>query len=180
MHTMIKYGQLKIGSKKSSLVEGMDKLFSGKILLKRFVTKTFHLHWSINFMSLFQVIAEERQKSEDQIKADQKLQNYIVQGNLLKALRLCIKLNRPRLARKTLEALQKRNQLESALEALNMDDRNSLFNMVVQWNSVGSFCALAQEVLKHLLKVIFILPINRSQWWHVDLGVGGSQITFCD
>jgi len=114
-------------------------------------------------MSLFQVIAEERQKSEDQIKADQKLQNYIVQGNLLKALRLCIKLNRPRLARKTLEALQKRNQLESALEALNMDDRNSLFNMVVQWNSVGSFCALAQEVLKHLLKVIFILPINRSQ-----------------
>jgi len=44
MHTMIKYGQLKIGSKKSSLVEGMDKLFSGKILLKRFVTKTFHLH----------------------------------------------------------------------------------------------------------------------------------------
>ena len=102
---------------------------------------------------MIQVVAEERQKSEEQVKTDQRLQNYIIRGNFLKALRLCIRLNRPRQTRKMLEMLQRKDQLETALVTLDLDDRNSLFNMVVQWNSIGSFSALAQEVLKHLLKV---------------------------
>lgn len=52
-----------------------------------------------------------------------------------------------------LEMLQRKDELGNALDTLSLDDRNSLFNMVVQWNSIGSFSALAQEVLKHLLMV---------------------------
>ena len=46
--------------------------------------------------------------------------------------------------------------LESALANLNLDDRNSLFIMLVQWNSFGMFSSLAQEVLRHLLQEALI------------------------
>lgn len=103
-----------------------------------------------------QVRTEERKKTEELVKTDQRLQNYLVNGNLQKALRLCIRLDRPRQARKTLELLQKRDQLEDALAKLNLDDRNALFKMIVQWNAIGTFSALAQHVLRHLLKEALI------------------------
>jgi len=78
--------------------------------------------------------------------------NYLANGKLEKALRLSIRLDPPRQARKTLELLRKRSRLEVALSQLNLDDRNALFKMIVQWNAIGTFSALAQEVLKHLLQ----------------------------
>jgi Utp13 specific WD40 associated domain len=86
------------------------------------------------------------------IKTDQKLQNYLAAGKIEKALALSIRLDRPRQTRKTLEILRKRSMLETALANLNLDDRNALFRMLVQWNSYGMFSSLAQEVLRHLLQ----------------------------
>jgi len=86
------------------------------------------------------------------VRTDQKLQNYLANGKLEKALALSIRLDRPRQTRKTLDLLRKRSRLESALAGLNLDDRNALFRMLVQWNSIGTFSTLAQEVLKHLLQ----------------------------
>jgi hypothetical protein len=98
------------------------------------------------------VKAEERKKTEELVKTDQKLQNYLHSGKLEKALALSIRLDRPRQTRKTLEMLRKRSRLESALSSLNLDDRNGLFRMLVQWNSFGTFSSLAQETLRHLLQ----------------------------
>merc|ERR1711997_405810 len=57
---------------------------------------------------------QERQKAEELVKFDQKLNNYLVSGKLSKALKLALKMNKPRLTKKTLYALQKRNELENA------------------------------------------------------------------
>ena len=51
-----------------------------------------------------------------------------------------------------MEILRKRSLLETALANLNLDDRNALFRMLVQWNSFGTHSSLAQEALRHLLQ----------------------------
>ena len=38
------------------------------------------------------------------------------------------------------------------IDFILQDDRNALFRMIVQWNSIGTFSTLAQEVLRHLLQ----------------------------
>ena len=67
-----------------------------------------------------QVKAEERKKTDEMVKTDQKLQNYLANGKLEKALCLSIRLDRPRQTRKTLELLKKRSRLENALNGLNL------------------------------------------------------------
>ena len=80
------------------------------------------------------------------------MKNYLASGKLEKALALSIRLDRPRQTRKTLEILRKRSLLETALANLNLDDRNALFRMLVQWNSFGTHSSLAQDVLRYLLQ----------------------------
>ena len=64
--------------------------------------------------------AEERKKTDELVRTDQRLQNYLTNGKLEKALCLSIRLDRPRQTRKTLELLKKRSRLEKALAGLNL------------------------------------------------------------
>ena len=67
---------------------------------------------------------QERLKVEEAVKCDQRLNNYLINGKLSKALKLSLKMNKPRLTKKTLHTLQKRGELEHALQRLSIDERN--------------------------------------------------------
>ena len=94
---------------------------------------------------------EEKAKEDETIKTDQKLNNYIHTGQLSKALKICLRTGKPRLARETLVKLRKKGGLKEALQKLNLEERNVLHGLLVKWNSFGPQCALAQDVLKVLL-----------------------------
>ena len=73
-------------------------------------------------------------------------------GQLSKALRLSIRLERPRQTKGTLQKLRKAGELESALKKLDLDLKNTLLKYVTQWNTIGgASCELSQSVLKILL-----------------------------
>jgi len=94
---------------------------------------------------------EEKSKLEETIRTDQKLSNYIQQGHLTKALKICLKTGKPRMARETLTGIRKRGQLKEALSKLTRDEKNVLHGLLVKWNSYGTQCALAQDALKVLI-----------------------------
>merc|ERR1719376_1872735 len=99
------------------------------------------------------VKAEDKAKHEEVVKTDQKLSNYIQNGQLAKALKVCLRTGKPRMARETLDKLRKKggNHLREALIKLSLEERNTLHGLLVKWNSYGPQCALAQDVLKVLL-----------------------------
>ena len=94
---------------------------------------------------------QERLKDEELIRTDQKLNNYLMNGKLSKALKLALRTNKPRLAKRTLNTLQKRGELETALHKLSLDERNILFQSLVQWNSYANQSSLVQDILKYLI-----------------------------
>jgi len=94
---------------------------------------------------------QERLKAEELIKFDQRLNNYLINGKLSKALKLALKMGKPRLTKKTLHTLQKRGELDIALQKLSLDERNILFQSLVQWNSFASQSSIVQDILKFLI-----------------------------
>ena len=50
-----------------------------------------------------------------------------------------------------LNTLQKRGELENALQKLSLDERNILFQSLVQWNSFASQSSIVQDILKYLI-----------------------------
>ena len=94
---------------------------------------------------------QERLKVEEAVKCDQRLNNYLINGKLSKALKLSLKMNKPRLTKKTLHTLQKRGELEHALQILSIDERNILFQSLVQWNSYANQSSIVQDILKYLI-----------------------------
>ena len=94
---------------------------------------------------------QERVKQEELVKGDQRLNNYLINGKLSKALKLSLKMNKPRLTKRTLHTLQKRGQLDDALQKLSLDERNVLFQSLVQWNSFANESSIVQDILKYLI-----------------------------
>ena len=96
--------------------------------------------------------AEERDKANQLIQTEQTLSNYLQAGQLSKALRLSLRLDRPRQTKGTLQKLRKAGELEKALQTLDLDLKNILFKFVTQWNTIGgASCELAQSVLQLLI-----------------------------
>ena len=96
-----------------------------------------------------EVKALERKKAEEAMKHEQTLSNYLQSGKLTKALKLALRLDRPRQSKKILFKLYEANQLEEAVMKLDIDLRNQVLKYVIQWNAVGgASCELAQAVLK--------------------------------
>ena len=94
----------------------------------------------------------ERQKSNELIKTDQMLSNFLQSGKLDKALKLSLRLDRPRQTKKTLIKLRNINQMDNAVRKLDLDLKNVLFKYVSQWNTIGGVsCKLAQAILQILL-----------------------------
>lgn len=95
----------------------------------------------------------ERQKANEIVKTEQTLSNYMLAGRLDKALRLSLRLDRPRQAKKILTKMKSEEMLENAVNKLDLDLKNILLRYVTQWNTVGgASCELAQVVLSILLK----------------------------
>ena len=109
----------------------------GQIILWENVTKT--------------VREEARIKEQEIIRRDQRLNNYLINGKLSKALKLSLKMNKPRLTKRTLYALQKRGEMESALHKLSLDERNILFQSLAQWNTFAAQSSIVQDILKYLI-----------------------------
>ena len=96
--------------------------------------------------------AEERDKANQLIQTEQTLSNYLQAGQLSKALRLSLRLDRPRQTKGTLQKLRKAGELEAALKTLDLDLKNTLLKYVTQWNTIGgASCELAQSVLQILI-----------------------------
>ena len=96
--------------------------------------------------------AEERDKANQLIQTEQTLSNYLQAGQLSKALRLSLRLDRPRQTKGTLQKLRKAGELEAALKTLDLDLKNTLSKYVTQWNTIGgASCELAQSVLQILI-----------------------------
>lgn len=95
---------------------------------------------------------KEREKANELIKIEQTLSNYMQSGKLDKALRLSLRLDRPRQTKKTLMKLRSFNQMDAAVKKLDLDLKNVLFKYVSQWNTIGgASCELAQAILQILL-----------------------------
>lgn len=96
---------------------------------------------------------EEREKSDQLLRTEQALANLLQAGQLSKALKLSLKLDRPRQSRRVLHKLQQCGQLEQALGDLNKSLRNILLQYATKWNTVGgNSCDLAQRTIKVLLQ----------------------------
>lgn len=95
---------------------------------------------------------KERKISEELVKTEQTLANYLQGGKLDKALRLSLRLDRPRQTKKILQKMRTVNQLEEAIRKLDVDLKNCLLKYVTQWNTIGgASCELAQAVMQILL-----------------------------
>ena len=91
----------------------METFFSGKILVNEKNLQIF------KFVDLFfrgdkteEKKAEERDKANQLIQTEQTLSNYLQAGQLSKALRLSLRLDRPRQTKGTLQKLRKAGELE--------------------------------------------------------------------
>ena len=141
----------------------METFFSGKILVNEKNLQIF------KFVDLFfrgdkteEKKAEERDKANQLIQTEQTLSNYLQAGQLSKALRLSLRLDRPRQTKGTLQKLRKAGELENALQTLDLDLKNILFKFVTQWNTVGgASCELAQSVLQ--LLITDYLSVEKSE-----------------
>jgi len=95
---------------------------------------------------------EERQKANEVVKTEQTLANLVHSGQLDKALRYSLRLDKPRQTKKMLLKLASIGQVEQAVQKLDLELKNILLKFVTQWNTIGgTSCELAQEVLQILL-----------------------------
>ena len=110
----------------------------------------------------------ERQKSNELIKTDQMLSNFLQSGKLDKALKLSLRLDRPRQTKKTLIKLRNINQMDNAVRKLDLDLKNVLFKYVSQWNTIGGVsCELAQAILQ-ILWTDYIATEKEDRAYTVD------------
>ncbi|XP_030755318.1 transducin beta-like protein 3 [Sitophilus oryzae] len=113
---------------------------------------------SDSFLIKWKDITEERkqqqQKELDEIALqEQKLSNYLQSDNLLKALKLALKLNRPLQTLKIINSVIKKGDtgLTETIKSLRNDQKESLLNCALDWNTNSRNCQPAQLVLNILL-----------------------------
>lgn len=97
---------------------------------------------------------QQRQKEMEELALEeQKLSNYIQSDQLLKALKLSLKLNRPAQTLRIIQGVIKKGDtgLSDAVKALRNDQKESLINCAVIWNTNSKNCQPAQLVLNILL-----------------------------
>ncbi|XP_066262557.1 transducin beta-like protein 3 [Euwallacea similis] len=96
----------------------------------------------------------ERQKEQEELALiEQKLSNYIQSEQLLKALKLALKLERPLQTLKIIQGIIKKGEigLKETITALRNDQKESLLNCALNWNMNSKNCHPAQLVFNVLL-----------------------------
>ncbi|XP_050315408.1 transducin beta-like protein 3, partial [Anthonomus grandis grandis] len=96
----------------------------------------------------------ERQTQQAELaREEQKLSNYIQSDQLLKALKLALKLERPLQTLKIIQGVIKKGEtgLSDTIKSLRNDHKESLLNCALHWNTNSRNCHPAQLVLNILL-----------------------------
>ncbi|KAJ8979405.1 hypothetical protein NQ317_015835 [Molorchus minor] len=96
----------------------------------------------------------KRQKEAEELALqEQKLQNYIHNDELLKALKLALRLDRPMQVLKIIQGVIKKGDtgLVDTIKELRNDQKESLFKCATNWNMNSKHCQPAQLVLNILL-----------------------------
>lgn len=104
-------------------------------------------------------VTEERKlqrikEEEEEVLQQQKLMNYLQNDELLKALKLALKLDRPLQVLKIVQGIIKKGDstgLVDAVKGLRNDQKESLLNCANTWNTNSRNCQAAQLVLNILL-----------------------------
>lgn len=96
----------------------------------------------------------EKQKEREELAIEeQKLSNYLQNDQLLKALKLGLKLGRPLQVLKIIEGIIKKGEsgLGDAIKQLRDDQKESLLKFAIEWNTNSKNCQVAQFVLNIML-----------------------------
>lgn len=96
---------------------------------------------------------EKLKEMEEVALEEQKLHNYIQSEQLLKALKLALKLNRPLQVLKIVQGVIKKGEtgLSDTVRALRDDQKEALLKCAIEWNTNSKNCQAAQLVLNVLL-----------------------------
>ncbi|XP_065221230.1 transducin beta-like protein 3 [Planococcus citri] len=99
---------------------------------------------------------ENLQQSQEKLEQEQQLANLIKANELLPALQLAIKLDRPKQAFKILDSLSsgKTDALKNLIDQLRDDHKETLLNYAVTWNTNSKHCFIAQLVISLMLEDI--------------------------
>ncbi|XP_017786889.1 PREDICTED: transducin beta-like protein 3 [Nicrophorus vespilloides] len=99
---------------------------------------------------------ERIQEAEQLSLEEQKLQNYIHENNLIKALKLALKLGKPYQVLKIIQGVLKQNDnaLTDAIKELRNDHKESLLKCCMDWNTNSRNCQAAQLVLNILINEV--------------------------
>lgn len=95
-------------------------------------------------------VKKEEKRSKD-VEENQILSNLVMSGSLKKALRLALKLNKPRLVYNILSQCYEEENLEEILKTLKRDQLDDLMRFVQQWNTNSKTYPVSQYVQKHYI-----------------------------
>ncbi|CAG9764149.1 unnamed protein product [Ceutorhynchus assimilis] len=96
---------------------------------------------------------QQQKEMEELVLQEQKLSNYIQSNQLLKALKLALRLERPLQTLKIVQGIIKKGDtgLVDTVKLLRNDQKESLLNCALNWNTNSRHCQPAQLVLNILI-----------------------------
>lgn len=99
---------------------------------------------------------EELKKKQEEVLHEQELNNYLHQKQMLKALRLALRLNRPNMTLKIINTIIRNQEegLDTTIESLSEFHKQQLLQHAVNWNTNSRNCKPAQLVFNLMLQEI--------------------------
>lgn len=110
---------------------------------------------------------QQLEEQENLVLQEQKLANYIQSKQLLKALKLALKLDRPLQTLRIIQQVIKGrdNNLADTIKMLRNDQKESLLKCATGWNTNSKNCIAAQVVIN-----ILINELQSGEFQPVGLG----------
>ena len=97
------------------------------------------------------IAARREEENRLKVQDDQTLQNCILKGKTRKALKLALKMDRPKVAHNLLIAAHEAGNLTELLDAVEEKLAPKLMDYVLQWNANSRYYVVAQFVQRHYL-----------------------------
>ena len=97
------------------------------------------------------IAARKEEETRLKVQNDQTLQNCILKGKTEKALKLALKMSRPKVAHNLLIAAHEAGNLGQLLDSVDVKLAPKLLDYVLQWNANSRFYVVAQFVQRHYL-----------------------------
>ena len=97
------------------------------------------------------IAARKEEEARLRVQNDQALQNCILKGKTEKALKLALRMDRPKVAHGLLVAAHEAGNLGELLDSVDVKLAPKLLDYVLQWNANSRFFVVAQFVQRHYL-----------------------------